>query len=78
MNPSSATASKVDLPPNKRGTPAIIKYAGTGVVLAAFWWVVYSQLAPVAHWLTYRVFGLAVGTHLANSVEFFVFEVPKV
>ena len=47
-------------------------------VFAACWWVVYSQLAPVAHWLTYRVFGLAVGTHLANSVEFFVFEVPKV
>ena len=56
----------------------IITRLGAGLVLAAGWWAGYSSLAPLAHWLTYRVFGLAVGSHLANSVGFFVFEVPKV
>lgn len=47
--------------------------AGLGV-----WWVVYRQLAPLAAWLTYAVLGLSRGSHLGASVEFFLFEVPKV
>ncbi len=77
MNPTAA-ASKSTLPPIKRGIPAAIQYAGTGLALAAVWWIAYSLLAPVAHWLTYRAFGLKADTRLANAVEFFVFEVPKV
>jgi len=78
MNAPTATAPIVPLPQPKRGIAAVAKYAVAGLVLAAGWWFVYGQLAPVAHWLTYRVFGLAADTHLASAVEFFVFEVPKV
>ncbi len=42
------------------------------------WWFLYRHLAALAAWLTYSVAGLARGSHLGASVEFFVFEVPKV
>ncbi len=78
MNLLAPTTSIDPLLPNKPGTPAVIKYIGAGLVLAAAWWIVYSQLALAARWLTYRIFGLTEGTPLASAVEFFVFEVPKV
>jgi uncharacterized membrane protein YraQ (UPF0718 family) len=68
----------VPLPPHKREVAPVIKYAGLGLFLGAAWWIVYAQLAPAAHWLTYRLLGLEAGTHLASAVEFFIFEVPKV
>jgi len=78
MNAPTAIAPNVSLPQPKRSVAAVAKYVAAGLALAAGWWIVYGQLAPVAHWLTYRVFGLTAGTHLAGAVEFFVFEVPKV
>lgn len=44
----------------------------------AVWWLLYRHLSEVAGWLTYAAFGLERGSHLGASVEFFVFEVPKV
>jgi len=46
-----------------------------GVVL---WWLAYSHLAMVAGWLTYSILPLERGSHLGASVEFFVYESPKV
>jgi uncharacterized membrane protein YraQ (UPF0718 family) len=40
--------------------------------------VVYTQLQRIAQILTYGILGLTRGTHLGASVEFFIFEVPKV
>lgn len=48
-----------------------------GVGLVA-WWLIYRQLAPMAAWVTYTLLSLTPGTHLTTTVEFFVFEVPKV
>ena len=76
-HPLGGTVNQASPPYERRNSP-FIKYGVMGLALAALWWVIYSQLAPVAHWLTYRVFALAEGTHLAGAVEFFVFEVPKV
>lgn len=42
------------------------------------WIVLYRLLKPAAELLTYHALGLIRGTHLAGSVEFFVYEVPKV
>ena len=42
------------------------------------WWLIYSELAPMAHWATYTLLGLEQGTHLAGAVEFFFFDTPKV
>lgn len=54
------------------------RYVLPGVLAAAAWWLVYQHLAQAAAWLTYSLCGLAQGSHLAATVEFFIFETPKV
>jgi len=49
----------------------------TGTALV-FWWFVYRLLQPAADFVTYRLLSLPPGTHLASSVSFFLFDVPKV
>jgi uncharacterized membrane protein YraQ (UPF0718 family) len=44
----------------------------------AVWWLVYQSLLPVARYLTYDLFGLSAGSHLAAAVEFFIYDTPKV
>jgi uncharacterized protein len=44
----------------------------------AVWVVVYALLRPAADLATYRGLGLVRGTHLSSSVEFFIYETPKV
>lgn len=44
----------------------------------AVWYLVYTNLAGLTDLLIYRLFQLEKGTHLADSIWFFVFEVPKV
>jgi uncharacterized membrane protein YraQ (UPF0718 family) len=51
--------------------------AALGVALVG-WWLIYGELAPMAHWATYRLLGPDQGTHLAGAVEFFLFDTPKV
>lgn len=48
------------------------------VLGAGLWLAVYFSLGPFARVVTYDLFRLAPGSHLATAVEFFVFEVPKV
>ena len=65
-------------PPTVASKPAWRKYLPWGVAGLAIWWLVYHSLAPFAAWFTYSLCGLAEGTHLGATVEFFVFESPKV
>lgn len=58
--------------------PSVVRSLVLGALAAILWWGIYTHLAPAAHWLTFRVFGMDEGTHFASAVEFFVFEVPKV
>ncbi len=48
------------------------------IAAIAVWWLVYQSLPQVAHYLTYRLFGLSEGSHLAAAVEFFIYDTPKV
>lgn len=71
------------LEPPPRQRPGVVRrgWLASSVPVAvalAAWVALYSQLAPLAHWLTYAVFALRAGTRLASAVEFFAFEVPKV
>ncbi len=59
-------------------SPGLRKYRVAGVVGLALWWLVYRSLAPFAAWFAYSLCGLTKGTHLGATVEFFVFESPKV
>ncbi len=55
-----------------------IIYLFSGTVLLAAWWLVYDNLLPFARLITYHALPLREGTHLGATVEFFIFEVPKV
>jgi uncharacterized membrane protein YraQ (UPF0718 family) len=45
---------------------------------AVLWVIVWSQLQNLADWLTYDLIGLRPVTHLAESVNFFLYDVPKI
>ena len=50
----------------------------SGAILLSAWWLVYDNLLTLSRLLTYHVFSFREGTHLGSTVEFFIFEVPKV
>jgi hypothetical protein len=66
------------LNPPAASKPSWQKFLPWGVAALVIWWLVYGSLAPLAAWLTYSLCGLATGTHLGATVEFFVYESPKV
>lgn len=48
------------------------------VGVLALWGVLYSQLQEFARLFTYEVIGLELGSKLGDSVEFFLYDTPKV
>ena len=54
------------------------RYILLGLAGLAAWWLVYRSLALVAAWFTYSLLTLPLGSHLGATVEFFVYESPKV
>lgn len=46
--------------------------------LGILWVLVWGQLQNLADFLTYQVIGLTPETHLAESVSFFLYDVPKI
>ncbi len=46
-----------------------------GVIL---WWIIYRQLPGLSRWLTYTLFTIPQGSHLGASIEFFLYDTPKV
>ncbi|MGA7830933.1 MAG: permease [Terracidiphilus sp.] len=48
---------------------------GLGVIA---WWELYSRLAAFADWLTFSILHLSPVTRLGSTVQFMVFETPKV
>lgn len=42
------------------------------------WWELYSRLARIADWFTYSLLHLSPVTRLGSTVQFMVFETPKV
>lgn len=49
-----------------------------GAALLLAWWFLYRQLQPAAAWITYSVLQLKPGGHLGSTIEFFLFDAPKV
>lgn len=50
----------------------------TTLLLLLIWWFIYHYLQPITDWFIDTVLGLEKGTHLTESLRFFVFELPKV
>ena len=45
---------------------------------ALSWLITYNLIQPLANWLTYVLLGLPAGSHLGESVAFFLYDVPKI
>ncbi len=56
-----------------RGKAAVLGLAGL-----VLWYMIYGQLEPFSKLFTYTWLGLAQGSHLGDTLQFFIFEVPKV
>lgn len=55
-----------------------VVYLFSGVTLLAAWWLVYDNLLPLSRFITYQILHINEGTHFGSTIEFFIFEVPKV
>jgi uncharacterized protein len=42
------------------------------------WWLIYQQLMGLSRWMTYDLFRMEPGSHLAEAVAFFLYDTPKV
>ncbi len=42
------------------------------------WYLLYSQLLVFSHFFTYSLLGISAGSHLGASIQFFVYDTPKV
>ena len=42
------------------------------------WWTIYRILPGLSSWLTYTLLPIKAGSHLGASVEFFLYDTPKV
>lgn len=47
-------------------------------VLAALWWLAYSHLLPASRWLVFDLLKMAPDSHLALSLEFFIYDTTKI
>lgn len=48
------------------------------LALLPIWYLFYRNLQPLADWIIDTVLGMEKGTHLAEALRFFIFELPKV
>ena len=55
-----------------------VQQVGIGLLGIAIWYVVYKQLLPFSHFFSYSLLGLEKGSHLGESIQFFVYDTPKV
>ncbi|MFZ0547758.1 MAG: permease [Candidatus Promineifilaceae bacterium] len=68
-------SEQLTLIPQRRSSwqlPALV------ILLGVIWLLVWQQLQNIADWLTFTLIGLDPETHLAESLNFFLYDVPKI
>jgi len=68
--PTDSIGKKINI---KLGINSLMGAAGV-----ALWWIIYKQLPGLSKWLTYTVLPMEQGSHLGDSIEFFLYDTPKV
>ncbi len=53
-------------------------YIPVGIAAVYVWWLIYSHLLGLSSWITYRLFRFDQGSHLGESIRFFLYDTPKV
>lgn len=46
--------------------------------VAVVWWMLYRSLQAIADFITFRLLGLTPESHLGSSLNFFLYDVPKI
>lgn len=46
-------------------------------ILAVVWFILYSNLQPIADWVTYSLLGLSKESQIGEALNFFIYDVPK-
>ncbi len=68
--------------PSFQGKGKINKMMALNLLIVAIgvyvWWTVYQVLPDLSKWLTYKLLPIQEGSHLGSSVEFFLYDTPKV
>jgi len=78
LSSPTETGSEAGISPRPSGNWSLPRHLLFAVLALAAWWLIYRHLSPFAAWFTHTLLRLPPTSHLASSVEFFVFEVPKV
>jgi uncharacterized membrane protein YraQ (UPF0718 family) len=68
----------VTVTPGGRRPRPLLRSLLLGLPLLALWAAAYHYLEPFSRWLVYEAAGMPESSHLASTVQFFVFEAPKV
>jgi len=69
------SSEKITLTPPRKSSwqlPALV------ILLGIIWLLVWQQLQPLADWLSYDLIGLQPDTRLGESINFFLYDVPKI
>jgi uncharacterized membrane protein YraQ (UPF0718 family) len=54
------------------------RYLAVITFLAILWWLAYSNILPASNWLVFDLFGMASDSHLAMSLQFFIYDTVKI
>jgi uncharacterized membrane protein YraQ (UPF0718 family) len=69
------SSEKLTLTPPRKSSwqlPALV------ILLGLIWLLLWQQLQPLADWLSYDLIGLQPDTRLGESINFFLYDVPKI
>lgn len=66
----------IPLPPSRN---LLVRYPiPVGICSILLWLAVYWQLEPLSHAVVYSLLGMETGSHLAEALQFFIYDTPKV
>ena len=68
--------SSVQTPPSRN---LLVRYPiPVGILILLLWYGLYRQLEPFSHLFVYSFLGMAKGNHMAEALQFFIYDTPKV
>ncbi len=76
LNGDSRMESKVN---NKNKANLVLGFSLLIITVGVYlWWLIYKSLPGISSWATYSLLKIDKGSHLGSSIEFFLYDTPKV